>query len=307
MIDDALAASCHHEVVARAPRLRGPFRLFEVPELVYHWYRFAKRRDAVLVRGHMTALFGCTSPSVTIIHHIDPTKSRPLVRLVESLIAWRFFSRRDMEEPIVTIAECWRDSLSARGYKNVNLIYCGFRLQDYEVSDQELADFRERYDLQDAPILYIGNPQWKKGADLSYSALKDSGYTLVTSGVGDLTLPARHLDLRFRDYVCLLKSAVAVVTMSRFQEGWNRVAHEAMLVGTPVIGSGTGGMMELLRGGNQLVCLDPTTLTDYVKRAVRDRERLGADGRDFAQTFSVERFDRAWLELIAKLANVKSS
>ena len=44
----------------------------------------------------------------------------------------------------------------------------------------------------------------------------------------------------------LLQAASVAVTMSKFNEGWCRTAHEAMLCKTPVVGSGMGGMGELL-------------------------------------------------------------
>jgi glycosyltransferase involved in cell wall biosynthesis len=202
----------------------------------------------------------------------------------------------------VVIAEYWRDTLAARGYRNIHLIHCGFELADYEVTDAEVAEFRRRHGLDAARIVYIGNPQFKKGADIAHAALVDSGCTLVTSGVGDLKLPTPHLDLSFRDYVCLLKAAQVVVTMSRFQEGWNRVAHEAMLVGTPVVGSGRGGMGELLRGGGQLICEDVAQLEGAVRQAAQNRAALAAAGQRFAREFSAERFTREWRALVGRLS-----
>jgi glycosyltransferase involved in cell wall biosynthesis len=298
MVDRALAEVGEHEVVGRTTRFRGALRVLEVPLMAYHWARFARRTDAVLIRTQYTALFDYSGRGVTIIHHVDSTQSRPVIRLFESLTAWGFFSRRRFDEPVVVVAEYWRDVLRAKGYRNVHVIYSGFRLADYEITEAESADFRERYGFGDARIVYIGNPQKKKGADLCYAALKDSDFTLVTTGVRDLDLPVRHLELPFRDYLCLLHASDVVMTMSRFKEGWNRVAHEAMLVGTPVIGSGMGGMRELLLGGGQLVCEDPSRLQEYVERAVRDRAGLREQGRRFARTFSVERFERDWRSLI---------
>ena len=43
--------------------------------------------------------------------------------------------------------------------------------------------------------------------------------------------------------------------MSTFKEGWCRVLHEAAIHGTPILGSGLGGMRELL----QLSSVRPST------------------------------------------------
>lgn len=301
MVDEALAGAFQHEVVSRPARLRGMWRVLELPAVMRHWRRFARRRDAFLLRSQNIALFDYAGRGLTIVFHLDATQSAPLIRVFETLMERRFFGRRQLDEPIVVIAQYWRDLLVAKGYRNVHLVHCGFRLADYEVSDAEVAAFRARHGLGTSRIVYIGNPQRKKGADLAHAALRDSEFTLVTSGVGDLALPVRHLDLSFRDYVCLLRSADAVVTMSRFKEGWNRVAHEAMLVGTPVVGSGAGGMGELLRGGGQVICEEPAEIAAAVRRAIASRAELAAAGRRYARGFSDERFTREWQELIRRL------
>jgi glycosyltransferase involved in cell wall biosynthesis len=301
MVDRALSGAFEHEVVSPASRLRGALRVLELPTVLRRWRRFAQRRDAFLIRSQNLALFDYAERGLTIIFHLDATQSAPLVRVFETMMERRFFGRRQLDEPIVVIARYWYDLLAAKGYRNVHVIYCGFHLPDYDVSDAEVRAFRERYGLGASRIVYIGNPQRKKGADLAFDALRDSEFTLVTSGVGDLALPVRHLDLSFRDYVCLLRAAEVVVTMSRFKEGWNRIAHEAMLVGTPVVGSGAGGMAELLRGGGQIQCENPARIAECVDRAVRSREILGAAGQRYARTFSEERFAREWRELIVRL------
>ena len=52
---------------------------------------------------------------------------------------------------------------------------------------------------------------------------------------------------------------------------WNRTAHEAMLVGTPVIGSGRAGMRELLEAGGQLICERFEDLRHALVRAEHQR------------------------------------
>jgi len=111
----------------------------------------------------------------------------------------------------------------------------------------------------------------------------------------------RHLDLPYTDYVRLLAASDAVVTMSRMVEGWCRTAHEAMLCGTPVIGSGTGGMRELLEGGGQLVLPDVRGLPDALRSALGRRHELGTAGRTFAARFDAAYFRDAWTDLVAGL------
>jgi len=96
-----------------------------------------------------------------------------------------------------------------------------------------------------------------------------------------------------------------VVTMSKFKEGWCRTAHEAMLCKTPVIGSGLGGMKELLEGGKQIVCPDFNSLREKVEYLLNNpgvRKKIGEDGFNFAKNFTFEKFKKDWIDLIKKLA-----
>ena len=53
----------------------------------------------------------------------------------------------------------------------------------------------------------------------------------------NFSLPVQCFCLSKQDYLRLLKACDLVITMSKVREGWCRVAHEAMLCQTPVIGS----------------------------------------------------------------------
>ena len=57
------------------------------------------------------------------------------------------------------------------------------------------------------------------------------------------------INVTFEEYNVLLKNAKGTICMSEFKEGWCRVLHEAAIHGTPILGSGLGGMKELLEIG----------------------------------------------------------
>ena len=92
--------------------------------------------------------------------------------------------------------------------------------------------------------------------------------------------------------------------MSKFKEGWCRTAHEAMLFKTPVIGSGVGGMRELLKGGNQIICKDFNELKEEVKillENLEERAKMGERGYNFVKDFTLERFNKEWRDTIKKI------
>lgn len=301
MVDQALNKKYDYKIEQNSFSLKGFWRLLEAPRYLWRLWLFSQKQSSFLIRTFQSAFFPFKGKGLTIIYHIDSTGSPFLPKVFQDLLEKWFFLIIPKSERIVVIAEYWKQYLLNRGYKNIHLIYCGYDLSMYQPSQNEVEQFLTKYNLHGKKLIYIGNPQAKKGAKLVYDALKDSDYTLITSGVADSIIPCLHLDVSFKEYVCLLKAASVVVAMSLFKEGWNRVVHEAMLVGTPVVGSGAGGMEEPLLGGGQIVCKSPLNIKECVTEALSKAPIMIKTGREYAQQFSKERFEKEWQDLLSNL------
>jgi glycosyltransferase involved in cell wall biosynthesis len=224
---------------------------------------------------------------------------RIVMRATEPIVRRRI---RDMPY-VVTISRFWEERIREMGNPRVRTIYNGFDLDEFRVSDAEIASFRQRHGLT-KPIVYIGNCQPAKGAMESYQALAGLDVHLVTSGRPVVALPALNVNGDRREYLTLLAASSVAVTMSKFDEGWCRTAHEAMLLRTPVVGSGRGGMRELLEGGRQVVCPDFSELRSHVDRLIRDdldARAAGEAAHAWASTFSAARFRDAWRDFVGAL------
>ena len=195
--------------------------------------------------------------NLALIFHVD-FSGLPVIAKLSFWIFEKLFFYRNLRkmDAIVVIAKYWEDFLKNRGFKNIYRIYCGFDIKDFNIADQEILDFKEHNNLTQKPIVYLGNCQKGKGVVESYQALKDLNVHLVTSGVKAVDIPATNFNGSYREYLMLLKASEVAITMSKFKEGWCMTAHEAMLCKTPVIGSGKGGMKELLERGGQIICTD---------------------------------------------------
>ncbi|MDO8529794.1 MAG: glycosyltransferase [bacterium] len=242
---------------------------------------------------------------IALIFHVDfsefPVLSRPVFTLLEKLF---FFKQLKKADGIVTISEYWKQYFLDRGYHNVHKIYCGFSLPDFESNEEEIANFKKKYNLGQKPIVYIGNCQKAKGAVEAYSALKGLGAHLVTSGAKTVDIPALNFNGSYREYLTLLKACDVAVTMSKFKEGWCMTAHEAMLCKKPVIGSGMGGMKELLEGGGQMICPDFKELrkkVEYLLNNPQERQKMGEKGYEYAKDFTLERFKKEWTNIITSV------
>lgn len=245
-----------------------------------------------------------TPRHVAVVYHIGlESISRPLERLAyRALEPLALRHLRDAEQ-VVTICKFWEDRVRALGNPRVRTIYNGFDLDEFVVSGAEVEAFRERHGFT-KPVVYIGNCQPAKGVVESHAALRDLDVHLVTSGRPVARLPIPNINGDRREYLTLLAASSVVVTMSKFDEGWCRTAHEAMLLGRPVIGSGRGGMGELLAGGGQPTCPRFDGLQSEVNRLLGDRElarETGERGRAFAATFTSARFKAAWTGFLGSL------
>ncbi|OGZ23728.1 MAG: hypothetical protein A3A08_02580 [Candidatus Nealsonbacteria bacterium RIFCSPLOWO2_01_FULL_41_9] len=276
------------------------------PELFLNLIKLAGRKD-LWIRGLqplMTLpLDGTQGKNLAIIHHIDSSQSSGIPKFIEFLFEKIIYRNLKKINAIVTVSDYWQNHFLDKGYKNVFKIYNSFDLADFNITDQEVLEFKKKYGLERKPIIYLGNCQKAKGVRESLEALKGLGAYLVTSGEQFMKIPALNLELEYGDYLKLLRASSIVLTMSKFKEGWCRTAHEAMLLRVPVIGSGLGGMKELLEGGGQIICKDFSTLKEkvgYLLQNPEEREKLGEKGFDFVKKFDQEYFKKEWISLLEK-------
>lgn len=237
--------------------------------------------------------------NIALVHHIDENEG--FHRAVHRMVLRRFYDRAPACDAVVVVAEYWREFLNARGLENIHVVHNGFDVERYRYTPEDVERFRREHGLTDRPTVYIGNPQARKGAALAFEQIKDCGYDIVTSGLSDIDLPIKQFRLPHSEYVLLLASCDVVLTMSTFLEGWNRVAHEAMLCRRPVVGSGTGGMGELLRGGGQMICSDFGRLREHVALALENADALGTRGYEYASMFTTRRFADRWARVLQSL------
>lgn len=303
----ALSSEFNVELVSCEPKHLKGFKYLKMLEAFFNVFRLTGKKD-IWIRDYFPALMMRTKKTeginVVMIHHIDvdglPFFSRPVFYILTKV----FYRNLKNADAIVTRSEVWRKHFEDLGYKNVYKIYGGSDMSKFVFSEKDISDFKKAYSLEGKPILYLGNCQKAKGVVETYRALKDIDAHLVTTGIKDVDIPARHFNLSYSDYLKLLTASSVVVTMSKFKEGWCRTAHEAMLCKTPVIGSGTGGMKELILGGDQILCTDFNLLREKVAHIINhpaERQALGQRGYAFVKQFTLENFEKEWKETMKSI------
>lgn len=258
-------------------------------------YRFLF--NGILLLTNQTTFFaGKKSKNIVVAHHIERNLGNSPSEHFQRYCDNYLFRNTDRYTIVIAVAECWKREFVNAGFKDVRVIYNSFDQSEYSFTPEVISDFKNRYCLDERPLIYLGNCQKKKGVVESYEALKSEGYQLVTSGRKLVDIPAVNLNLPFADYKLLLAASDVVLTMSKFTEGWNRTAHEASLCGTPVIGTGTGGMHELLEIAGQ------SETKDYSKLPVIIKERLSKPYRPTKELLALnkEYFYREWHKVLCE-------
>lgn len=279
------------------------FKKYDYPRILLRLSRLRGAKD-IWVRNFdsmITLPYDHTEGQhLVVIHHIDFSTQPSYLKLLFKGLENCFYRHLRKTDFIVTVSQYWQNHFLERGHPKVFLIYNGFNLDLFHFEEEEVSKFKKRLHLEGKPIIYIGNCRRIKGVIDVYDQLKEMEVHLVTSSRKEVDLPVPNLNLSDREYLLLLRASSLVVTMSTFMEGWGRTAHEAMLCKTPVIGSGLGGMKELLEGGAQIVCEDFKELKDKVIFAL-DHPELGEKGYEFARRFTAQRFEAEWLNLIGRI------
>lgn len=232
----------------RLPRLGGIRTFGNLIKLIFKGFFF---------QGHVVRPFGMPifrKDMTIIIHHFDQNGSPIYTRIIEflDLILLKFFSYF-IDLKCIFVSHYWCDWFSKRFKIGSYTIYNDPfpQLPVVHLSKEKLA---EKYNLPaDKDWIFLGSSHPKKGGAPVVDALmaldgnfKRWPFMLVQTGKG-ASLPGVAVKwISDADYPDFLRSCSLVVANSLFLEGWCRVVHEAAILGTPVVGSGYGGMAELL-------------------------------------------------------------
>ena len=262
------------------------------------------RRYSLLIDTEVSILWplGRHTPNIVVLHHMGNSNNWVYTRLEPFLI-----ERLRRADAVVVPAEYWRRYFQDRGFRNVHTIPNAFRIEEFQFEPDEIESFKRKYRLTRRPIVYLGDYRKSKGGPEAAEVLKHLDVHLVASGTNEAEDGlVRCSYLERREYLRLLRASSIVVTMSQFAEGWCRVAHEAMLCGTPVLGSGKGGMRELLEPGRQIICEDFEAVRQEAEALLGNdarRAEIGQAGVRYGSQFTFERFQAAWLQLARQVSS----
>ena len=192
--------------------------------------------------------------NIAIIHHIDFEQFNKTIKgnffLINLLKGLKKLDR------VITVSKYWEKYLISKNINNLETVYNSFYLEKYKLEKNDRL--YKKFNLSKSkPIIYIGSSSRHKGSKLAFKFIEKDKYQLVSTGSNFYKLPINNYKLSDKEFIELLSITDLVLGLSEFKEGWNRTIHEAMLLKKPIIGFNSGGMGELLEGGNQYFIKEP--------------------------------------------------
>ena len=217
-------------------------------------------------------LFPLYDKQIVILHHID---YKMMSKSLKHFVFYNYLLKKIRKvKKIIVVSRFWKQYLINNGVSadRIYVIYNSYNLSDYVLNQMDVEKFKSKYKLNfNKPLIYIGPASKVKGTKDVYDKLINKGYNLIMTGSENQLkeLDAIYFNLPKDEFKFLLYICDVAIIMSKLPEGWNRLAHEAILLGVPVIGSGICGMNELLTKSNQIVCNDISKLNTYVDIALK--------------------------------------
>lgn len=300
-----MAIEALEAVVRHQPALTDPLRpkLLRYKKLRYLWQNWTNLPSGdILITDPNHFFCGLNirrfRHRILLVFHVDP-RDAP-IRFIQSRLESHMLRRLGEFDRVVVIAEYWKDFLARHiPAERIRVIPCAYDVEG--ILDRSGAKTRKELGLpEDKIVVHAGQACETKGFRIALDNLPPDRFHVLTTGRRDCETVHDHREAADKDYYDLLRASDVAVSFPRFNEGWTRVAHEALLCGTPVVGFDRGGLGELIRGGGQIIYPSPGDALRCVEEALERRDELRESGLKFARQFTPERFREQWRSLIAE-------
>ena len=265
---------------------------------------FFGRIDIAIVSPWMMLMYPKHVSIISISHHYDPSIFKGIRLMHIKLSHWLFVAQRSRIDVVVSCSKYWSNFYKTKGFKNTKTIHNGFDIKSMDRSLVTQDIILKRFNLISKKYLHLGSYRHGKGQRIAIKCFKDIKLPMVATSSFKAILPndlqgIHFINASFIEYNVLLKNAKAVICMSEFKEGWCRVLHEAAIHGTPILGSGLGGMRELLEIGG-FTCSTVDTLSGDLDIRIKEGSLL-KNKVDSYRAFTLEKYHESWRRCVREL------
>lgn len=304
-VADVLKDYCHLTTWELQDKLPGFLKFSRLGYFYETWTGSPYRAD-LLITNKAGVFYGIKldkfERNILIVHHVDANQNTHSIinRGIERYI----LSKLQKFDKIVTVAQYWKCFLQQYvPAEKVVVIYNSFPVHKIQswITGFDSEEFKTQHNIPlGRRIVYAGNSLKSKGILKTKELLANSPYHIITSGAKDVDCGTQHLTLSYQDYLRLLSIADVSVLLSEFKEGWNRIAHESLLCGTPVIGTSIAGLGELLAESEQIIYRSGEDLKSVIEEVV-DNPEIVQRSQDFVKQFDLGYLEREWVKVVKDL------
>ena len=242
---------------------KGPFRWFLLALKAF----FAADRQAIVVTVARLAwpirlkqVFG-KGKIVLVLHNYDSKDGKPRLyyRLLNAFM--KYTAKNPQKACVVVVARYWQDFLKDR-FGVAPILFPNF----FDAKTLQVIAHSAR---KNPKLIHFGMYSDKiyfKKYLILFHLLKEHGFVCYFSFAEPVFSPDLPVST-FQDHGEYLKQvagSVATVILNKTNEGWNRVAHESVLLGTPVIASAGGGLEELVRLSGGIISDSPKEIVGLI-------------------------------------------
>lgn len=223
------------------------------------WWSWRSSNGAVNIVGGRTALSAMLR-NITgknevwvVLHNYDDNDGKSL------LLKWYFKAvfyllrhHHSKRFKLITGATYWVEYFKNElNIDNVYLFPNLFEIQQYNSYQNGIKEKRVNLgqwsNKNDSSVFDLAKMLSEKGYYCYFSTLEP---TMAASHNGSYEIICFS---QFNDYLGSMARSCCTIAFTRINEGWNRVAHESLLVGTPVIGFKKGGLGDFLKESNSII------------------------------------------------------
>jgi glycosyltransferase involved in cell wall biosynthesis len=218
-----------------------------------------------------------------VLHYFDERDQKKSLlamyyRLLFALL--RVFSPANAT--IITVADFWvayfknklNDKVRVVLFPNLfdNIIY-----QPYQTNDKKKRIHLGQYSWKNDPLIFALAEQLHQKGYSCYFSTNDEQEAMKKAFYEVRFFP------KFSDYLKHMAESLCTVCLPAINEGWNRVAHESILVGTPVVGYARGGLGQLLQESGSVVVNEASEVLDRISSIKLDNARPFINSYDSSQ------------------------
>lgn len=200
------------------------------------------------------------SKIILVLHNLDHNDGKPKLYFMLLSAFIKLAKRKNKKIKIVVVSQFMRDKLNNNFGLNVEGISAVVSVFP-NLFDTVKYDFYRDISQKNPKLIHLGQFSEKIDKKAYHNlifVLNKAGYACYFSSPIKINIsdfPITHFNTHEAYLKQMARSAFTVIVNS-VEEGWSRVAHESLLVGTPLLASAGGGVAEIIQtfgGGIQFV------------------------------------------------------